>query len=151
MNTQCYNWEENTIRFTDVNGNKFNLKFKGIKTVISGKSASGKTLLCSMLEPYVWSRNIGMAEYVADNIIIINEKNIKEFFGVKGKLIIIDRADIICTKEIIEQINIDNGINRYLIFSRKAIGLDISPNHFCEMVFKKGEFVLEYDFNVVGW
>ena len=29
---QCYDWQSNVLKFTDVNGNKYNLKFRGNKT-----------------------------------------------------------------------------------------------------------------------
>ena len=30
---KCYNWSSNTLKFSDKNGNKFNLRFKGEKIV----------------------------------------------------------------------------------------------------------------------
>lgn len=47
---QCYDWQSNVLKFTDVNGNKYNLKFRGNKTIVHGDSATGKSLLCTMLK-----------------------------------------------------------------------------------------------------
>lgn len=33
---QCYDWQSNVLKFTDVNGNKYNLKFRGNKTIVHG-------------------------------------------------------------------------------------------------------------------
>ena len=44
---QCYDWQSNVLKFTDVNGNKYNLKFRGNKTIVHGDSATGN-LYCAL-------------------------------------------------------------------------------------------------------
>ena len=66
---QCYDWQSNVLKFTDVNGNKYNLKFRGNKTIVHGDSATGKSLLCTMLKSYINdNNNASFKPYNADNI-----------------------------------------------------------------------------------
>ena len=119
---QCYDWQSNVLKFTDVNGNKYNLKFRGNKTIVHGDSATGKSLLCTMLKSYINdNNNASFKPYNADNIFIVSKDNKDKLSLQKGKLIIIDRAELILDEQMVEIINADRGYNRYLIFLRKLI------------------------------
>ena len=114
---QCYDWQSNVLKFTDVNGNKYNLKFRGNKTIVHGDSATGKSLLCTMLKSYINdNNNASFKPYNADNIFIVSKDNKDKLSLQKGKLIIIDRAELILDEQMVEIINADRGYNRYLIF-----------------------------------
>lgn len=51
----------------------------------------------------------------------------------------------------VEIINADRGDNRYLIFLRKPMGIELSPNYFGTLCKKDGELQLEYECYVRGW
>lgn len=147
---QSYDWDNNIIQFEDKYTNKFKIQLKGRVTIVTGDSASGKTLLCSRLKNIKHDKNISNQKYRADNILLVNEDNIGGITNQKQKLIIIDRADQVLTDDIVDNINRD-GDNRYLIFTRKPTGLTVTPNHFAEMQLINGELTLQYQFNVRGW
>lgn len=146
----CYNWENNILKFTDKNGNRFNLEFKGEKTIVSGDSATGKTLICTLLNNISKDKNKSLKPYNADNVFVLSDDNIEKLPNQKNKLVIIDRAELILNDAIVHYINNDRE-NRYLLFLRKAIGIELSPNHFAELKRHKNETVLEYTFDVKGW
>ena len=105
---QCYDWQSNVLKFTDVNGNKYNLKFRGNKTIVHGDSATGKSLLCTMLKSYINdNNNASFKPYNADNIFIVSKDNKDKLSLQKGKLIIIDRAELILDEQMVEIINAD--------------------------------------------
>lgn len=146
----CYNWERNILNFADKNGNRFNLKFKGNKTIVSGDSATGKTLICTLLNNISKDKNRSLKPYSADNVFILSEDNVEKLEYQENKLIIIDRAEFLLTDKIVDFINVDRE-NRYLLFLRKAMGIDLSPNHFAELKKKDKEIILEYAFDIEGW
>lgn len=149
---KCFNWDNNTLYVSDLSGNTFNLEFKGFKTIINGKSAAGKSLLCGILENLMSDLNPDdFKEYDTSNIFIVNKQNITSLRNLKRNLIIIDRADIILDKKTVEIINYDCGINKYLIFSRKPLGIDISPNYFGILEEHNGVFTIKYEFDIGGW
>lgn len=88
--------------------------------------------------------------YDTDDIVLIDRKNIHEMINNRHKLIIIDKGDTLLGDTEADLINKDIN-NRYLIFIRKVIGLDISPNHFGELVKHDKTLTAEYRFNVKGW
>ena len=45
---KCYDWKENRLTLDDIYGNKFDFKLKGAKTIVSGKSASGKSFIYNL-------------------------------------------------------------------------------------------------------
>lgn len=148
---ECYNWKENRIYFKDLNGITFNIRLKGEKTVVNGASATGKTYLCSSIDTLSKDKNTG--GYNTDNIFILNSDNMNEIEKKSNKLIIIDRADYILSRELVRFINMNDGDNRYLIFARKGLGLEISPNYYASMKLDNitKEISISYKFNVKGW
>lgn len=148
---KCYSWNTNILDFTDVNGNKYHLAFRGDKTIVSGKSATGKTLLCTMLNNYLKDNNTQLKPYDTDNLFIVSSDNKDKIIRQTGKLIIIDRAEFILDEAIVSFINRDRGNNRYLIFLRKPMGIELSPNHFAELVEHNGTLELKYDYAEAGW
>ncbi len=147
---QCYNWENNILDFIDINSNRYLLSFKGNKTVVQGKSGTGKTLICTMLTNIIDDDNVILRPYSADNIFIASKKDVDKVFEQSKKLIIIDRAEFILNQQLVTFINQDR-INRYLIFSRKPIGLAVSPNYFATLYNNNGCLQLNYEFDEVGW
>lgn len=153
---RCFDWNKNILKISDMSGNEFELKFKDLKTIVNGDSATGKTLLCSIIRSYMDDMNDDLNKvYDTSNIVLLDKNNMQYIKNMKDKLIIIDRADIILDKDTVEAINIDWGINKYLIFSRKPLGINLSPNYYA--IFENtsrenGNIVrLKYLCNIGGW
>lgn len=146
-----YNWDTNTIQFEDKLGNKVNLQLRGNRTIITGESATGKTLLCTKIMNIQGDKNV-YNKYNADNIVVLSDNiNTEALKKLKNKLIIIDRFEQnLNSQDIIEYINNDKN-NKYLIITREAPGIEITPNHVAELQYKNNEFTLNYRFNVKGW
>lgn len=143
---QCFNWDTNTLNIETQSGIKFNLVIRENKTVICGESATGKTLLCNTIKELENSSK----EYDIDNIIILDKDNKNELSNFKHKLIIIDRADLVLDRKDIRIINQDTDINKYLLMSRKPLGIDIIPNNFGEFENKNGIIEIDYSFDKFG-
>lgn len=150
---RCFDWNTNTLNIETNTGIKFNLVLKGYKTIVCGNSATGKTLLCNVINGYMQDslNDPVLRKYNTDNIFILNAQNKQELKTIRYKLIIVDRADLILDDTDIEIINSDTDINKYLIFSRKPLGIYISPNYFGELKDKGDGIEIEYLFNVGGW
>jgi len=54
---KVYNWEDNTLHVVDTFNNIFKLEFRGIKTIVYGSSASGKTFLYNVIKSLIYDRN----------------------------------------------------------------------------------------------
>lgn len=149
---KCYNWEENSLYIKDTYGNIFDIPFRGNKTIVRGNSGTGKSLLYNTLKHIKYSKNsTKFNRYDVDNIVLVDEGNIDNISEYDSKFIIIDRGDIIITPKATEIINSDFGKNRYLIFARKHLGIELSPNYYATMTNKNKIFSLEYAFSVKGW
>lgn len=153
---QCFNWDTNTLNIETQSGIKFNLVIRENKTVICGESATGKTLLCNTIKEYKELKGLAdgsadsLKKYDTNNIIILDKSNKNELSNLKHKLIIIDRADLILDRKNIRMINYDTDINKYLLISRKPLGIDIIPNNFGEFRNKNGVIEIEYIFDTFG-
>lgn len=143
---EIYNMEKNLIDFKDVNDNKFYIQLKGKKTIVGGETATGKTLLVNSIKMLIDNKNIGMTDYIANNVFEVTSDNLDKLSKQKDKLIVIDRADIILDKDTIKIINEDD-YNTYLIFARAPIGIYLSPNYFANLVNNNGTIELKYRFN----
>lgn len=151
MTKTCYDWDKNEIELKLPNRtHKFSLKFKGRKTIVSGKSATGKTLLCNSLKEIIDFHGTGARDYDASNVFILNGDNKDKLREQNKKLIVIDRGEIQIDKETVNFINSDRK-NRYLMFLREPKGIDLSPNYFADMEERRGSIVLKYRFNEPGW
>ena len=65
---QCFDWNNNILHIVDLNDNIFYLNLKGLKTIVTGKSATGKSLLCSVIREIQKDKNIAGKKYDASNI-----------------------------------------------------------------------------------
>ena len=148
---ECYNWNTNTLDFTDVNGNKYYFELKGAKTIVGGETATGKTLVCNKLMDIIQDDNIGMKPYAANNIFVFTQQNREKLFEQNHKLILIDRAEMVLSEVEIEFINADTSVNRYIIFARAPLGVDLSPNYFAEIENENGTMKIKYLFDERGW
>lgn len=144
-----YNWKTNILDFEDKYKNHYYLKLRGDKNVIKGNSGTGKTYLYNKLEA-IKKRLDSTSNYDAENIILLNKDNLITLDTLTKKLIIIDNADLLLTEKQVDFINMDDN-NRYLIFTRVPIGLDISPNHQADLVQEGDKTIMQYRFSVKGW
>lgn len=149
---QCYDRKSNKLLFTDANGITFDFQMRGMKTIVHGDSATGKSLLCTRLREIQndYNQNDVLKKYNADNIVVADKNWLNVIENLNSKLIIIDRADIVLTEEIKECIKNDCS-NVYLLFMRGHIGLNISPNYYAHLVRDDNTILLEYEFSAGGW
>lgn len=145
---EIYNWDENSLNVEDKNGNKYSINLRGNKNVVHGYSGTGKTHLINIIKKIQDSMND--EKYSADNIVIVNKRNKKDIGKCNKKIFIIDSADVLLNYEDVQNINSDTA-NRYLVYTRVAIGLDVSPNHYGEFVTDGKTTKIKYTFNVRGW
>lgn len=144
----AYNHETNILEINDKYDNHYRLELKGNKNIIKGNSGTGKTYLSDLIES-IKKKEI-QSEYNVDNIIILNALNINQLQTFKDKLIIIDRAEFLLDSQAVLYINSDTD-NRYLIFSRVPLGVDLSPNHEADFDTQGNMTVMAYRFDVKGW
>ncbi len=116
-----------------------NITFTNNLTLLTGPSANGKTASFSFIRE-------SMA--VNPNIVCLNyldyQKDIKEILiHEKGKLIVIDNADILLDDETRKYISID-GNNQYLIIGRNPGNLFTTKENLFELVSKKKGEVTEF-------
>lgn len=145
---EAYNWETNILEIKDKYGSHYKLELRGNKNIVKGDSGTGKTYLAKLIESI--KKKELQSEYNVDNIIILNLINKDQLKAFRNKLIIIDRADYILGKQEAVYMNSDIN-NRYLIFSRVPLGIDLSPNHQADFIIKDTVTIMEYRFNVKGW
>lgn len=144
----AYNHETNILEINDKYGNHYRLELRGNKNIVKGNSGTGKTYLSDLIES-IKKKEI-QSEYNVDNIIILNALNINQLQTFKNKLIIIDRAEFLLDSQAVLYINSDRD-NRYLIFSRVPLGVDLSPNHQADFDTQGNMTVMTYRFDVKGW
>lgn len=137
-----YNWETNTIDLTDKYNNHYNLKLRGNKNIVKGSSGTGKSYLYNMILK-IKQRMDKTSKYCADNIFLVSLDNKDKLDKLNHKLIIIDKAELLLDEKDINIINTDDN-NRYLIFSRDPLGIEVSPNHQADMVNENGTTTLRY-------
>lgn len=149
---KCFNWDSG-LSLKCNESVEFNLRLKGFKAVIGGDSGTGKSLLYTKIRE-LQEDNMNpswLRKYDVSNIVLYNKKKLDDIKKLKRHLIIIDRSDLILDKETVDWINYDCGFNKYLIFGRKLLGVDLSPNYYGKFINRNGVIQIEYEFNVGGW
>ena len=145
-----YDYENSKLYLSYSNKAIFNLDIREPITVISGESASGKTLLVSCINDVVQNIRLNQSGDTP-NIIAFDKKfSITEVEELPYSLVVIDRADLILTEEDVKYIRKDN-LHHYLIYTRSFLDLDLTPNYFGEFKSKGKEIVIEYDFSEGCW
>ncbi len=145
-----YNFDKNILAFK--NDMSYDLHFKGDITIVTGNSGTGKTYLVDFIAKLKKALDKKSSKYSADNIFILDIENLSKLKSQSGKLIIIDRADVLLQgKEwVVDFINHDLN-NKYLIFARGNLGIEVSPNHYATFVNSDDCITLHYEFNEWGW
>ena len=116
-----------------------NFTFTNNITILTGSSATGKTASYSFIKE-------NMA--VNPNIICLNyldyQRDIKDILTqTKGKLIVIDNADILLNSEVRKYISTD-GNNQYLIMGRNPQNLFATKENLFELISKTDGEVTEF-------
>ena len=114
-------------------------KFTNNITILTGLSAVGKTAAYSFIRECM---------AVNPKIVCLNyldyQKNVKEILmQIKGKLIVIDNADILLDDETRKYISLD-GNNQYLIIGRNPKNLFTTKDNLFELVSKTTDEVTEF-------
>ena len=114
-------------------------RFTSNITILTGLSASGKTASFSFIRESM---------SVNPDILCFNyldyQKDIKEILGkTRGKLIVVDNADILLHNETRKYISLD-GNNQYLIIGRNPKNLFTTRDNLFELVSKKNGEVTEF-------
>lgn len=118
---------------------KINFIFTNNITILTGSSATGKTAVFSFIKECM---------AVNPNILCINyldyQKDIKEMLEqTKGKLIVIDNADILLDDTVRKYISLD-GNNQYLIIGRNPKNLFATKENLFELVSRKDGEITEF-------
>lgn len=118
---------------------KINFVFTNNITILTGSSATGKTAVFSFIKECM---------AVNPNILCINyldyQKDIKEMLEqTKGKLIVIDNADILLDNAVRKYISLD-GDNQYLIIGRNPKNLFATKENLFELVSRKDGEITEF-------
>lgn len=144
---QIYNYDNNSILFIRKSGHTFDLKLRKGITIIDGASATGKTLLFNDikalkdLNPQTTGYDVSNIELITRNSDIIDDNKV---------LYIIDKAEHILNDEMCKSIT-KCKYARFLIFTRLAYNLYVSPNHFGEFENSDNIIRIKYAFDEKGW
>ena len=130
-------------------GKKFEFHLRGKVTIVNGLSATGKTYLCRYVKEIQQDLNSDFGTEFG-NVFLLDSENKNCIYDQSGKLIIVDRAELILTDDIVNFINSDNS-NRYLIFSRGLTGIRVTPNYFATIERDGDKYTLKYEFSERGW
>lgn len=146
---RAYDYDSNRVYFRRKSGHTYDLSLRGNITIVNGLSASGKTMVCNDIQS-IRDLNSELIEYDVSNIRLITSSTDK--IDDSNILYIIDKAERILTDDLCKRIVACNNA-RFLIFTRLAHNLGVSPNHFGEFVKNEdGSLIsIRYYFNEKGW
>lgn len=129
--------------FNVTDGNiKFNIRVKNGFTLINGNSCTGKTYLFNLLAKY---GRLGLIE----NLRCLNVSTGTAMLKDKGKIFVIDNADIILHDSMCRKIARDDN-NQYIIFGRDIRRYVATPDNIAELVESNGLIKLRYTFKSTG-
>lgn len=109
-----------------------NFTFTNNITILTGDSATGKSVLFSFIKE---------CEAVNPDILCLNyldcQKDVKEIIKrAKGKLIVVDNADILLSDDVRKHISLDNN-NQYFIIGRNPKNLFATKENLFELISEK--------------
>ena len=119
-------------------------------TIIQGNSSSGKTLFCQWLDV---QRRLPENKDKYSHVVLLNySSDINDISGKKGKLFVIDNADILLydSPHMVDHIALDYD-NQYIVICRRPYNFGMSPNHYATIIERDNIFTLNYEFNMDGW
>lgn len=136
------------------NSVSYNLEIRQPITIIHGDNATGKTLLVNLVKGIKKHRRINNIKSDDFNVETFSDEiDLDIFSKIRNSLVIIDRADMFLEnrQDILDLILDTRSNNTYLIMSRVALNLGVSPNYYGSFVFDNGEIKIKYDFSEKGW
>ncbi len=116
-----------------------NFDFKNNITLLMGDSGVGKTLVFSILK----ETSVDNEKLICFNYLDANKDILKELKNITGKLVVIDNADTLLTREIRKWIVFDNK-NQYLIIGRNPADLLITKENLYQLVVIKKEEQIKF-------
>lgn len=132
---------------------EFEIELRKRITIIRGDSATGKSLMVKAIEAMELEK--GESEYV-----VLNYRDsktgytnfVKMLKDLKGKIIVIDNADIVLDTDMRDFISQDH-YNRYIIVGRITRGIKTTPNSLAEIYYDEGDnkFKLSYKYDKKRW
>lgn len=128
----------------------FDLSIRKPITIVSGNSASGKTLLVSCIKSTILNMKRNNKGSVPNIVAFDDEFSISKVETLPNSLIVIDRAELILNDEDVKYIREDNK-HHYLIFARGFLDLDLTPNYFGEFIKEGSVITISYDFSEECW
>lgn len=133
----------------------FDIDLRGRIVVVDGLSGSGKTFLfntvmTNKLNPVSvnTAEDTDLSNVVTINI--FNKEMLNTLSSIRGKLIIIDNADVLLTQKEADYISSDMN-NQYLIYSKGSIDFHISPNYYAYLELKDKIYSIHYRYSESGW
>ncbi len=118
---------------------KVDFHFKNNITLLMGDSGVGKTLVFSILK----EASVDNEKLICFNYLDANKDILKELKNITGKLVVIDNADTLLTREIRKWIVFDNK-NQYLIIGRNPADLLITKENLYQLVVIKKEEQIKF-------
>lgn len=150
---KVYDFNNGILNFKS-RGCTFDIKLRQPITIISGKSASGKTFLLKSLREFVNDevQNNGLSIVDANIVFVSDVLDTNRIRGVKEHLIMFDRGDVLLTDELVKYIRQDWD-NDYLIFARTPHDFKVSTNYYGDLVYNNDSctFYIDFRFSVGGW
>jgi hypothetical protein len=130
-------------------GASFELNIKERLNFICGKSGTGKTYFCNLLEESTKNKSL---ERMGMECLVINMANVNdmkhELYDIsktKGKLIVIDDGDSVFWRSPeLTQIIEEDPSNTYIICMRNPYRFSLQPANYAEFVNRNGTITLKY-------
>lgn len=122
------------------------LKLDGNVTFITGNSGTGKSAVYSFLEEYAAEdKRIRCFNYLDHN------KGYRASIrNSKGKLFVIDNADILLDDKMRQRIVVDS-VNQYIIIGRNPTGLLLSQDEIYDLAHSEKDGVTEFSLKKAFW
>ena len=123
----------------------YSLQLRPRITVVTGDTSTGKTYLVnSLMNEKKVAAQLGTDTFI--NVFIFDKELPEDIEG----LVIIDKGDLVCSKELCEHIRDTKNLH-FLIFARGVIDLKLSPNYFGEFKLENDVVTIEYEFSERLW
>lgn len=131
---------------------RYDLELRGHITIITGDSATGKTLLINRIQELQVDERLNNFKHLdVDREIKILGIESEITSIVNGCFYIIDNADLVLDTTLRDDIMRNRFDSRFLIFGRSDYNLGLSPNYFGEFYNDSGVIKVHYDFSSKGW
>lgn len=137
-----YNYDNAMLEFKTSNNIIFNLQLRPRITIVHGDTATGKSFFVNELE---------QAKISFDELKIPDLNNVIIYDGNKfpedtKSLVMIDRGDLVVTDTLAKKILKTKNLH-FLIFMRKPISLNLTPNYYGTFVRSDNTVTIDYRFS----